>query len=157
MDGNETTLTPETKFAPYLQREVHRYNLNRDRPLNRSPQRLSFTPDSEVSTDCETHPSPHVRIGPHPKIINSPPGDETRIDSRRTDISSENDFSSPNIPIEDHRTAPPIASRNPTSRKDCALIPHRKHQITLARHSLRKTNDSRQPSALSENHQFTFL
>ena len=117
-----------------------------DRLLNRSPQRLSLTPDSEVSIDCEPSPPPHVSIDLQTETINSPPNDGNRIDSRPTNNSSETHHSESTPPNEDQHTSPPITSRNNTSRYGLRPNPTPKtypdfliHEITNARKLLFKT------------------
>ena len=144
LDENGTTHTRETPAFPHKERQVRRYDLKRDRPLNRSPQRLSLTPDFEISIDCESSPPPHVRIDEQPELINSPPNDENLIDLRPTDNSSETQYSEPTPPNEDQHTSPPKTSRNNTSRYGLRSNPTPKtypdfliHDINNARKILR--------------------
>ena len=122
LDENETTHTRETNYFPHLGRQIRRYDLKRNRPLKRSPQRLSQTPGSEVSINSEPWPSLHVRIDLRREIIRTPPSDENRIDLRPTDNSSQTHHSEPDPPID----SPPITSRNNTSRYGLRPNPTRK-------------------------------
>ena len=74
----------ETSSFPFIEKQVHRCNLERDKPLKMSPQRLSKFLDSEISIDSEQHPSQYGRINPYLEIINTLPSNDNRIDSGLT-------------------------------------------------------------------------
>ena len=141
---------PETDEETPVERIIHiksperRQALKRDKPLNRLPNRLSITPQPEITIDDLPQNTPTVQFNNNDEII--PP-----IIPEHTSHQQENP------PILDDRetprqgndevTAPPTTTRTNKSRYTLRENPQPKrysdfliHEITNARSALRKTN-----------------